>query len=118
VLLLDDRTGPSVFGDVGVEASAEIGRNITVDENILRIAVPPVPVEASVEIDAGRESRIVDIDPFVGRGLHIDSHGPINHGTFDHRPLHRNSSRKDWRADGNDASEHEGRRDSRRRYDE
>jgi hypothetical protein len=112
VLLLDGHTRSSIFGDVGVAMLAEIDRNITVDEDPWWVTVPSIPVESTVEIDARREARIVDVDPLVGRGFHIDSDdtGPLDHGAC---RLHRHSGRNDRRLDDECTSNKEGRRGRR-----
>ncbi len=85
VLLLDHYAGPSVFGDVGIAVFPDICRHIPVDEDVVVVAVPPVPVVAADKIDARREARIVDIDPFVRSGFHIDGDDAR---TLEHRPLY------------------------------
>jgi hypothetical protein len=114
VLRLDGHTGSSICGGVGKAAAANVGRNVPRDKDVLGVTVAPVPVEATVEIDARRKARIVDVDPFFHRGLDIDRHTAIDHRTLhggaiddhirsDHRggDRHGASEEKGCRSNGN-----------------
>jgi hypothetical protein len=111
VLLLDGHPRSPIFGHVCEAMLTNIHSDIPVDESVVIVAVPPIPVVAAVKIDAGREAHIVNVDPFVGRRLHIDGHDtrPCEHGTVyrNTRLLHRNSSCNDRRSDDNGTSEDE-----------
>jgi hypothetical protein len=114
VLRLDGYTSSSICDGVDKAAPTEVGRHVAVDEHRRGIAVASVPVVAAVEIDARRKARVVNIDPVVYRGLHVDGHATLDNRSFHHRFFHDDSRSDDWRADHNGASEDERCRGGRR----